>query len=114
MHIFWKHGELSAQAARDQLETEGRVLTYTTVATLCRILWEKGYVDRIGDARPFTFQPLRSFQEVSKSLIGDLIHKVFQGSREQFLLHVVGNPKLSKRKQKLLEELLREEAGADS
>jgi predicted transcriptional regulator len=61
MHVFWKQGELSAQAARDQLETNGRVLTYTTVATLCRILWEKGYIDRIGDARPFTFRPLKSF-----------------------------------------------------
>ncbi len=43
MHIFWGNGELTAQAARDQMEREGRSLTYTTVATLCKILWEKGF-----------------------------------------------------------------------
>ena len=109
MHMFWSHQELTAQEARDYLEVTGRSLTYTTVATLCRILWEKGYLMRVGDARPFTFKPVKSFQEVSGHLVSDLIRKVFQGSREQLLLHIVGNQKLSSKKRELLEELLREE-----
>ncbi len=114
MHVFWALGQQSAQAARDELENRGRSLTYTTVATLCRILWEKGYLERIGDARPFDYKPAKSFQEVSTHFVTDLVHRVFQGSREQLLLHVIGNKKLTKQKRKMLEDLLREDEGADS
>ncbi len=114
MHVFWSGGQLSAQAARDELEQRGRALTYTTVATLCRILWEKGYLERIGDARPFDYKPAKSFQEVSTHFVSDLVHRVFQGSREQLLLQIIGNKKLTKQKRKLLEELLSDDEGAES
>ena len=114
MHVFWATGQQSAQEARDELEKRGRNLTYTTVATLCKILWEKDFLERIGDARPFQFMPAKSFQEVSRHLVSELVHRVFQGSREQLLLNVIGNKKLSKQKLKLLEELLRDEEGTES
>jgi BlaI family transcriptional regulator, penicillinase repressor len=114
MHVFWACGQLSAQMARDELEKRGRALTYTTVATLCKILWEKQYLERIGDARPYEFKPTRSFHDVSKHFVSDLIHRVFQGSREQLLLHVIGSKKLTKQKRKMLEDLLQEEEGSES
>ena len=114
MHVFWDLGQQSAQAARDELDRRGRVLTYTTVATLCRILWEKGYLERIGDARPFDYKPAKSFQEVSTHFVSDLVNRVFQGSREQLLLQIIGNKKLTKQKRALLEDLLRDDEGAQS
>jgi BlaI family transcriptional regulator, penicillinase repressor len=109
MHAFWQHGQQTAQEVRDVLELSGRVLTYTTVATLCKILWDKGFLERVGDSRPFAFKPERSFGEVSGGLVSELIAKVFRGSREQLLVQVFAAQKLSARKRKLLEELLREE-----
>ncbi len=106
MHQFWAHGEMTAQAARDQLEQAGRVLTYTTVANLCRILLEKGFLVRVGQLRPFSFKPIKSFEEVSGHLVRDLIQQVFQGSREQLLVQVIGRQQLSAHKRALLEELL--------
>ena len=114
MHVFWANGIQSAQDARDKLENRGRVLTYTTVATLCKILWEKKFLVRIGEARPFQFKPAKSFQEVSKYLVSELVQRVFQGSREQLLLNVIGSKKLTKQKRKLLEDLLREDDGGES
>jgi BlaI family transcriptional regulator, penicillinase repressor len=49
MHIFWRHGELTAAAVRDHLAQQGRELAYTSVATLVRILVDKGYMLRPGD-----------------------------------------------------------------
>ncbi len=106
MHQFWAHGEMTAHAARDLLEQAGRTLTYATVANLCRILMEKGYLERVGELRPFSFKPIKSFDEVSRHLVRDLIQQVFQGSREQLLVQVLGKQKLSARKKKLLEQLL--------
>lgn len=109
MHVFWAKGQQSAQEVRDELELRGRKLTYTTVATLCKILWEKEFLERIGELRPFEFMPAKSFQDVSKHLVSDLIHRVFHGSREQLLLNVIGSKKLSKQKLRMLEELLRDD-----
>ena len=114
MHVFWARGQQSAQAARDELESRGRVLTYTTVATLCRILWEKGYLERVGDARPFDYLPAKSFQEVSTHFVSDLVNRVFQGSREQLILQIIGNKQLTKQKRKLLEDLLKDDEGAEA
>ena len=109
MQQFWAHGEMTAQAARDHLESWGRALTYTTVATLCRILWEKGFLERVGQLRPFSFRSIKTFEEVSGHIVRDLIQQVFQGSREQLLVQVLGEQKLSARKKALLEELLNDE-----
>ena len=111
MHQFWAEGELTAQSARDRLEASGRSLTYTTVATLCRILWEKGFLERVGQARPFSFKPTKSFEEVSGNLVHDLLQRVFQGSRQQLLVQVLGQQKLSAKKQQLLQQLLLEDEG---
>lgn len=111
MHLFWSQGEMTAQSARDQLEASGRSLTYTTVANLCRILWEKGFLQRVGDLRPFSFKPTKSFEEVSGSLVRDLIQRVFQGSQQQLLVQIIGQQELSPRKRQLLEQLLLEDEG---
>lgn len=108
MHVFWNGGELTAHQARDRLEEEGRSLTYTTVANLCRVLQEKGFLERLGKTRPFTFRQAKSFGEVSSSLVGDLVCKLFRGSREQLILQLLSPQKLSRKKQKLLDELLSE------
>jgi BlaI family transcriptional regulator, penicillinase repressor len=109
MHAFWRYGELSAQSARDHLEAAGRPLTYTTVATLCRLLSEKGFLQRMGDVRPFAFRPTRTFDEVSKSLVSTMISKVFGGSRKQLLLQVFDKDQLNARQRQLLESLLQDE-----
>ncbi len=106
MHVFWASGEMTASDARDRLETEGRTLTYTTVANLCRLLTEKGSLERLGESRPFTFRPAKSFEDVSSKLVRDMVEKLFRGSREQLLLQVLSPQQLSKKKQKLLQQLL--------
>src|SRR5688500_5931552 len=86
MHAFWGGGAATAQEIRDKLAQSGRDLAYTTVATLIRILCEKEFLEQLPGERPFQYQPLRSFDEVSRTLLGDLVERVFGGSREQLLL----------------------------
>jgi predicted transcriptional regulator len=117
MHAFWAAQSVAAQSAageltvaevRDALEQSGRELAYTTVATLVRILTEKGFLAQTNAERPFRYQALRSFEDVSGSLVGDLIERVFGGSRELLLKQLVGGPKLSARERKILQDILRE------
>jgi predicted transcriptional regulator len=108
MHVFWQRGEATATEARDHLAVQGRDLTYTTVATLVRILADKGFLVAVNSERPFRFQPTRPFGEVSRRLVEDLVERVFQGSREQLLLCLFDHKQLNPKERARLETILAE------
>jgi len=108
MHVFWDRGESTVADVRDAMAAAGRDLAYTTVATLTRILAEKGFLEQTNDDRPFRYRPVRSFDEVSRSLVGDLVDRVFHGSREQLLLRLFDERKLTSKERALLLSILRE------
>src|SRR5688572_9203100 len=82
MKLFWEHGEMTAHEAREKLADAGPDLAYTTVATLVRILVEKECLRQTTSERPFRFVPAKTFEEVSRRMLGDLVESVFSGSRE--------------------------------
>jgi BlaI family transcriptional regulator, penicillinase repressor len=108
MHVFWSCGESTVADIRDQLSAAGRELAYTTVATLVRILAEKGFLKQTNDERPFLFRPARSFEDVSRSILGDLVDRVFRGSREQLLVRLLEQRRLTAQERAVLEAILRE------
>ena len=110
MHLFWTHGAVTAQSARDQLAEGGQDLAYVTVANLVRLLVDKGFLQAANSERPFLYRPIRSFEEVSRSLVVDLVQRVFSGSREQLLVQVLGGrKKLSAKERSFLEQILKEQ-----
>lgn len=109
MHVFWSRGESTIADVRDALAKAGRDLAHTTVATLVRILCEKGFLAQTNDERPFVYKPLRSHDEVSRSLVGDLIERVFRGSREQLLVTLIEQKQLSAEERAALEQILKEQ-----
>lgn len=108
MHVFWADGEQTVAAARDELAADGRDLAYTTVATLVRILTEKGFLEQTNAERPFRFRPLRSFEDVSGNLVSDLVRRVFGGSREKLLMRLMEQRKLTPKERSVLEAILAE------
>jgi predicted transcriptional regulator len=108
MHVFWTTGEATAAEARDRLAAAGLDRAYTTVATLVRILHEKGFLEATNAERPFRYRPVRSYEEVSGRLLGDVLERVFRGSREQLLVRLVEQRKLTARERAVLEEVLKE------
>lgn len=110
MHVFWDQQEITANEARDLLAKSGVDRAYVTVANLVRILVEKGYLEATNDERPFTYKPARSFDEVSKSFVGELVERVFQGSRERLLVQLLGKrKKLTAVERDFLQQVLKEQ-----
>ncbi len=109
MHVFWNRGESTVAEVRDQLAESGRDLAYTTVATLVRILAEKGFLEQTNQERPFLYRPVRTFEEVSRSLLGDMVERVFRGSREQLLVRLLEERKLTPEERSVLESVLDKE-----
>ncbi len=108
MHVFWAGGEMTAQDARNRLAAAGSDRAYTTVATLVRILHEKGFLRPTNVERPFRYVPARSHAEVSGRLLGDVLERVFRGSREQLLVRLVEQRRLTPKERSVLEALLEE------
>ncbi len=109
MHVFWRPGEATAAEARDRLAAAGLDRAYTTVATLVRILEEKGFLRQTNEERPFRYVAARSYEEVSGRLLSDVLRRVFRGSREQLLQRLVEQRKLTPRERAVLEEILKEQ-----
>ena len=109
MQVFWRR-EVSTSVAevREELNHNGRELAYTTVATLVRILFEKKFLTQVKTQRPFQFRPCRTFQDVSQSLVADMVQRVFGGSREKLLLHLFEHQELSGQERDVLEQILKE------
>ena len=108
MHVFWERGESTIAEVRDALAALGLDRAYTTVATLVRILAEKRFLIQTNEERPFMFKPARSFEDVSRKLLGEVIERVFRGSRELLLVRLMEQKKLTSRERALLEEALRQ------
>ena len=110
MHVFWRHREASAAEARDHLAATGHDLAYPTVANLVRILLDKGFLEQVNAERPFRYRPVRSYEQVSGRLLGELLQRVFRGSRAQLLVRLVGEQKLTDQERSVLEAILKEQS----
>lgn len=114
MHVFWQREECDIADVQQSLEKEGRPLAYTTVSTLVKILVEKGFLAQVNEERPFRFQAVRSFSEVSGRLISDLIERVFGGSREALLARLMDPKQLSVKERRLIQSLLEQKRPSEN
>jgi BlaI family penicillinase repressor len=109
MQVFWKQGEMTAVEVRDLMADAGMDLAYTTIATLVRILVEKDFLEQQpGSERPFRFKPTRTQEDVSGRMLADVVQRVFQGSREQLLVQLLKQKKLTAKERAVLRELIDE------
>jgi BlaI family transcriptional regulator, penicillinase repressor len=110
MAILWEEGSATVNEVRDALADD---LAYTTVLTVLRTLEEKGFVDHIGEGKAHRYRPLVGRERAGKSALRRLVAKVFRGSPELLLTHLVSDRTLTpaelKRMRRLLDERLGEE-----
>jgi BlaI family transcriptional regulator, penicillinase repressor len=109
MHQFWKLNEATVADVRDGLAALGVELAQTTVGTLVRILHEKGFLEQTQVERPARYKATRSFEDVSKNMVGDMLSRVFLGRPEQLLSCLFGGDRLSAKDRERLLKMLKEE-----
>ena len=108
MHVFWRHGEATAAEARDRLAASGLDRTYPTIANLVRGLADKGFLRQVTSDKPYGYRAARSYEDVSGRLLGDVLRRVFRGSRAQLLKRLVEERALTAEERRLLDEVLKE------
>ena len=112
MKIVWQKGQATV---RDVYETllEHRKIAYTTVMTMMRVLEKKGYVKTHRANRAYVYRPARPQRQVVRSMVREFVDRVFNGSAQPLLVHLVEDRRLSPKELEELERLVREDRLCD-
>ncbi len=88
MKVIWK---LDTATVRQVYETmlEHRRIAYTTVMTMMNILEQKGYLKKEQSDKAYVYQPSQPQKQVIRSMVREFVNRVFNGSAEPLLVHLV-------------------------
>ncbi len=103
MKVIWDRGDSTVRDVYEAL-LEHRRIAYTTVMTMMNILEQKGHLKRTQAERAYLYKPSKPRQQVIGAMVREFVDRVFNGSAEPLLLHLVEDEKLSERD---LEEIRR-------
>ncbi|WP_372723141.1 BlaI/MecI/CopY family transcriptional regulator [Novipirellula sp.] len=94
MQVLWEHGGATAREITDRIN-ESEPIAHSTVQTLLRGLEEKKAVDHRIEGRTFTFFPLIQEADFKQSATQDLLSRVFRGSVEALVAHLLQSEDVS-------------------
>jgi BlaI family penicillinase repressor len=94
MNVVWAKGSASGRDVCDALSEE-KTIAYTTVVTLMNILVAKGHLARVPDGRQFQYEPKTSRKRVLTGMVRDFVDRVFAGSPQSLMAHLVDEARLS-------------------
>ena len=110
MSVLWRLGSATVAEVQEALPDP---LAYTTVLTVLRKLTEKGFVVPSEEGRAHRFHPTVQEEDAQQGATKRLLSRVFSGSPERLLSHLVSDRGLSKKQlesmRALLDERLAEE-----
>ncbi len=94
MKIVW---ERDSATVRDVYEAilETRKVAYTTVMTMMKILEDKKYLKKTQVDRAYVYRPAQPKGKVIGAMVREFVNRVFNGSAEPLLVHLVNEHELS-------------------
>jgi BlaI family penicillinase repressor len=103
MTVLWDRGPSTVAEVQKALPDR---LAYTTVLTLLRVLEEKGHVSHTEEGKAHRFTPLVARDQAGTSAIEHVRDRLFSGSVELLLTHMVEDEQLSVEELERLRDLL--------
>jgi BlaI family penicillinase repressor len=109
MSVLWSLASGTVSEVRDRLDDD---LAYNTVLSVLRTLETKGHVRHEGEGKAHRYFPTVKREEAGRSGVSRLLDKVFDGSAEAMLTHLVSDRALSRerlaRMRRLIDDQLRD------
>jgi BlaI family transcriptional regulator, penicillinase repressor len=88
LKILWDKSPRLVRDIRDELAESGRDIAHTSVITTLNTMVKKRIVTRKREGNAFLFSPRMTRKQVSRSVLGDIVNRVFDGSAKAVLLGV--------------------------
>jgi predicted transcriptional regulator len=108
MKVVWQRERATV---RDVYETllEHRKIAYTTVMTMMKILEEKKYLKKTQEDRAYVYRPTKPKNQVIRGMVREFVDRVFNGSAEPLLAHLIEDERLEKKDLEELARMIRKE-----
>jgi BlaI family transcriptional regulator, penicillinase repressor len=103
MKIVWERDRATVRDVYESL-LERRKIAYTTVMTMMNILEQKKYLRKSAEDRAYIYRPTKPKKQVIRGMVREFVDRVFNGSAEPLLVHLIEDRKLT---DKDLDELAR-------
>jgi len=110
MTAVWKLGECTVKDVQKALPA-GRDLAYTSVATIMKILEQKGVLDNRKHDRAHTYLPLISRDEYEALSLRHLANNLFHGDPSSMVMRLLSDTKLSSDELQAIRKILDERIG---
>ena len=107
MKIVWELGSATVRDVYERL-LERRKVAYTTVMTMMKILEQKKFLKKSQADRAYVYQPARPKNQVVRNMVQEFVDRVFNGSAQPLLLHLIKDRRLSEEEVAEIERLIRE------
>jgi predicted transcriptional regulator len=112
MNVVWEKGKATVHDVKDALG-KGRKPAYSTILTMMRKIEAKGYLEHDVDNRTYVYRSTISQNVARRSILGDILDRLFDGSPALLLNSLVEQNQVSKEEldqlKKLIEEATRNE-----
>jgi len=110
LRVLWARGPSTVREVYEALR-EQKSLGYTTVLKLLQIMTAKGTVRRNEEQRAHVYEACQPAEETKRQLVGDVLHRVFEGSASELMIHALEGRRTSKKELDELRRLLDEYEG---
>ena len=103
MKVIWERDRATVRDVYESL-LERRKIAYTTVMTMMNILEQKKYLRKSAEYRAYIYRPAKPKRQVIKGMVREFVDRVFNGSAEPLLVHLIEDSKLTNKE---LDEITR-------
>ena len=107
MKVVWSMKRATVRQVYETLR-EKRVIAYTTVMTMMKILEDKGYLKKAMVDRAHVYQPVKPRQQVIGAMVRDFLDRVFDGAPDRLLVHLARDGGLTDKQKRIVNQLIEE------
>jgi len=105
LRVLWANGSTALSTLCETLREEREVAT-TTIATMLKVMREKGLVRRLGSGRGAQWIATITQERTAKKMVGKLVDHVFEGSTDRLAVHLIEGGQLSTQQLAELRDLI--------
>lgn len=107
MKVVWEFGTATVRDVYETMLTR-RKIAYTTVMTMMKIMEDKKYLKRRLEGRAYVYEGTRPKKQMIREMVSEFINRVFNGSAEPLVAHLVEEQRLSDKELKQITKMIRE------
>lgn len=96
LNVLWDEGTVSLGRIRERLRAQRDVAT-TTIATMLKVMLEKGLVRREQGERGYAWSAVATRRKTANGLVRKVVDAVFHGSAQRLVAHLVESGQLTDR-----------------